>query len=357
MRRAGGAWGALLLLLTAMALSAGCVEHTPGGGEQGRVPMAVLGDSNSHSYQDRVSFPPGSGERGGAHRARTFQWTEVLARLRPEAIDPGPWEASGHSKPWVYLRSLIGLPEPRAPRKEDYRFNFANSGAGCSALAQGLYHQVPHLLAEMATAPDRWAHGVVVLRISNVDFGGADFLDALAADAAAPEPNAVIDRCVRHIDRAVANIRAAQPAVHIVLVGTFDEAHDPLDFERVKTRAALDNVAHGMDRFDNALRGIVKRTPGTSFFDDRAWFRGLWGGRAADGTPAYRTVRIGDRLAVSNSLGDGPEHALLADDHAGLVWNTLWAQALSQHLHDQAHLPVAPITDEEVRRFVLGLLG
>jgi len=46
------------------------------------IALAVLGDSGSHSYQDSLSFPPGSADRGGAFRARTFQWTEVLARLR-----------------------------------------------------------------------------------------------------------------------------------------------------------------------------------------------------------------------------------------------------------------------------------
>lgn len=39
------------------------------------VALAVLGDSDSHSYQDSLSFPPGSADRGGAYRARTFQWT------------------------------------------------------------------------------------------------------------------------------------------------------------------------------------------------------------------------------------------------------------------------------------------
>ncbi len=44
------------------------------------IPLAVLGDSNSQSYHDPVWFPMQNGERGGAFRSRTFQWTEVLAR-------------------------------------------------------------------------------------------------------------------------------------------------------------------------------------------------------------------------------------------------------------------------------------
>lgn len=53
------------------------------------IALAVLGDSSSHSYQDSKSFPLGSTSRGGAFRARTFQWTEVLARLRGNELNPG----------------------------------------------------------------------------------------------------------------------------------------------------------------------------------------------------------------------------------------------------------------------------
>lgn len=55
-----------------------------------RIALAVLGDSSSHSYQDSLSFPPGSADRGGAFHAHTFQWTEVLARLRGNELNPGP---------------------------------------------------------------------------------------------------------------------------------------------------------------------------------------------------------------------------------------------------------------------------
>ena len=37
------------------------------------ISVAVIGDSGSQSYQDKITFPPGSRERGGALRERTFQ--------------------------------------------------------------------------------------------------------------------------------------------------------------------------------------------------------------------------------------------------------------------------------------------
>ena len=57
-------------------------------------------------------------------------------------------------------------------------------------------------------------------------------------------------------------------------------------------------------------------------------------------------------LQVVHSLGDSPDHSMLADFHNGLVWNTLWAQAMAKHLHDVVKVPVAPISDEEVVRFI-----
>ena len=35
---------------------------------------------------------------------------------------------------------------------------------------------------------------------------------------------------------------------------------------------------------------------------------------------------------VRNTVGDEPRNAVIADGHAGLVWNVLWAQSLVAHL-------------------------
>ncbi|AOO82264.1 hypothetical protein [Bosea vaviloviae] len=93
------------------------------------IALAVLGDSSSHSYQDNLSFPPGSADRGGAFRARTFQWTEVLARLRGNELNPGPWVRWGQPGRVAWLRGAIGLHAGRTPRKEDYLYNFASPTA------------------------------------------------------------------------------------------------------------------------------------------------------------------------------------------------------------------------------------
>ena len=338
--------------LAALALMGGtpCFAQ-PAAAATGAVPMAVLGDSDSHSYQDSISFPAGSGERGGPYRPRTFQWAEVLARLRAGVIDPGPWEINGHNRLVATLGELADLPGVRAPRKQDYRFNVATSGAGCESLTEGAHRQVQPLLQRMAQDKARWRQGVVILRIGLINMTQPGFLDALSRDPAAPAQQKVVSNCLSHVTRAVEMIRAAFPQTHIVLVGVFNEANDPLQFGNFQSRTAMDNIDRGLDRYDIGLRELAARTPHASFFDDRAWFRSVWGQRGADGKPAYRDLKIGDRLTVTLSVGDEPTHGLTGDDHWGLAANAKWAQAMSRHLASSG-LPVRPIEDVEVERFV-----
>lgn len=349
-RRAPWLLGAAALAVLAVAGGAASLAQKAAPAT-GPVPMAVLGDSNTHSYQDSISFPPGSGLRGGPFHDRTFQWTEVLARLRAGVIDPGPWEVVGQNRVVAQLGAWADVAGARSPRKQDYRYNFASSGAGCGALTAGVHRQVQPLLDTMGQDPARWRQGVVILRIGLVQMADPAFLDALSRNPSAAAEQRVVDQCLQQVGRAVRMIRGAHAQTHIVLVGIFDDSNDPINFERWHSRAALDNIARGLDRYDAGLRDLAAGTTNVSFFDDRAWFRDLWGGRGPDGKPAYRELKIGDRLTVTLALGDAPSHALVGDDHWGLAVNAKWAQAMSRHLASVG-LPVRPIDDGEVRRFV-----
>ncbi|WID99322.1 hypothetical protein QO058_14435 [Bosea vestrisii] len=68
--------------------------------------------------------------------------------------------------------------------------------------------------------------------------------------------------------------------------------------------------------------------------------------------PKYRAVVVGGKLRITNTIGDEPSNAVLADDHAGLVWNALWAQSLVMRLREVFDLPLTLITDDELVRFV-----
>jgi hypothetical protein len=329
------------------------VASNPPGGVRG-FPLAVLGDSDSQSYQDRVLIGPNPSERGGVHRAATLQWTEALDRLRSKQVDSGAWGVWGTGRVLGRLRASVGLPA-RTPRKEDFEFNLAVSGAVCADL---LSSQVPALLALMDRAPQRWRDGVVVIRIGVNSFGLYGPLDALAHGDASGAVHRRIRACGGNIGVAVSALRSRHPQVGIVLVGIFDNAQWPPYFDHWHSAEALARISAGLDEFDHALQALAAADGRTAFFDDRRWFRQLWGERDAAGWPDYRAVSVaGSGLQVTHTTGDRPDHAMVADGHAGLVWNVLWARTLIDLLHDRFGARVDPVTDAEAGAFIRQTIG
>jgi hypothetical protein len=321
----------------------------------GSIPLAVLGDSNSHSYQDRLSFPVGAAVRGGALRASTFQWTEVLARLRPNQIDQGPWGAWGQRARVQVLRETLGMPAEQWPKKEDYRYNLAFTGSNCADLLSGRQQQARRLVELMDLEPERWKRGVVVIRMGTNDW--KPVLDQQARDPSAFEVVAARSRCADAIGGTVALIRAAHPATRILLVGISNEADDPAFHDRWRSAAESANINAALDGFNAAIRGIAKDHPNVAFFDDLAWSKSRWGARDQAGKPAFKTLVIGNLLRVTNTAGDTPDNALLADSHYGLAANTVWAQALVARLNEAFGLKLTPISDAEVLRFLESVIG
>ena len=312
-------------------------------------PVAVLGDSDSHSYRDRISFPPGSEERGAEYRDITLQWTEVLARLRGDALDLGAWGTYGTGRIPAFIAKKLGM-VVRKPRREDYRYNFAMSGAECSDLFDG-WQQVPALLKLIDTEPLRWEHGIVFVRIGINTFGKLKSMEGLARDPPDPEVIARIDSCIDAYRQTVATIRARHAGMRFVLVGIFDNLNWARYFERWQSPGEVAHIQKGLDRFDDALRAMAAADPNIAFFDDRAWFRARWGSRDANGRPAYRSVPFAG-LDVVNAEGNAPHNNVLRDGHAGLVWNVLWAQSLVRVLNERFALGVRDIDDDEAARFV-----
>jgi len=314
------ACGLMLALTLVMAAARAAPE------EGARIRLAVVGDSDSHSYHDRLRFNGEDGARGGVHHATTWQWTEALHRLRGGWIDQGEWAHHGSSGVVAQAAEWVGLPM-RAPEKEDFRYNFAVSGARCESLMGG-ERQVPQLVRLMDEEPEAWRGGVVVIRIGVNSFGQQDSLERLAADPDDPALSAAITRCISAMREAVQHLHKNHPQTRVVLVGIFDNSNIGDSALAPRAPAALRNIATALDRYDDALRAMAVRDTRIAFFDDRAWFASLWGSRGADGRPRYRDVEIGGRLRISNTQGDAPSNAVLADGHAGSAWNALWAGAL-----------------------------
>jgi hypothetical protein len=316
----------------------------------GSVRFAVLGDSDSQSFHDNLTLADPS-LRGGPYRATTWQWTEVLARLRGDQIDPGEWGAWGSGASRAYFDEAFGL-LARTPPKNDYRYNFAVSGATCSQLMGHPLRQAIRLVDLMNTEPQAWRDGIVLIRIGVNDIGGNDVLDALSRDPAASHPAALINACISAIGETVALIRKQHPDTYIALVGVLNNADWSVDFNNWQSAREIANINAGMDLFDNGLRKLAAENRHVAFLDDRAWFRSLWGQRDDQGRPRYKTVHLSPGWAITNTSGDDPHNAVLSDGHAGVVWNTLWAQHLVTSLNAAFGLHFKPIKDAEVIDFL-----
>lgn len=311
----------------------------------GKVSLAILGDSDSHSYHDEVSFPLGHAQRGGHFHDITWQWGEVLASLRPQTLDLGPWGQWGVWWPLALIQDHLGL-GGRAPAKQDFEFNFAQSGAGCRALIKG--KMASRLLHVMDRDAPRWERGVVVIRIGINDFGTQEALQALSSNPQAPSVMQDMDECLVQIKQTVSLIHSHHPRVNMVLVGSFDNSNWARWTHLWRSRQALDNIALGLDHFDGALKSLVAQDRRLAFFDDRAWFKARWGGRDAQGEPAYRPVVLGGKYQVLNTEGDHPANAGISDGHAGLVWNLLWAQSLVSLIDQSFDQRIGDIGQAEV---------
>lgn len=314
--------------------------------------LAVLGDSDSHAYGDTLSFPPGGPKRGGPHRASALQWTEVLARLRPGFVDQGAWGRHGTGPYPALARRVLGL-EFRTPRKEDFAFNFAVSGAGCDGLLRRASGQARQLRRVIERDPAAWRGGAAVIRIGVNDLGTAEALDRFAAEGVSPATRAAVAACTGPVMTAVGLLEEVAPDLHVVLVGVLDNADWPRWSGRWQDPRALANIHAVLDLHDGELRRFAAERSNRAFHDDRAWFRARWGGRGPDGRPAYRALHLPGAITVTPTEGDAPGNLVLADGHASTAVNALWARALVELLDARFGAGIPPITDEELA----GLLG
>ncbi|WP_028202108.1 SGNH/GDSL hydrolase family protein [Paraburkholderia nodosa] len=316
----------------------------------GRVRLAVLGDSNSQSYHDTLMLGDPHA-RGGQWRATTWQWTEVLAQLRGDQIDQGKWGVWGTGKYRAIASEALGA-LARTPPKQDYRYNFAVSGATCSQLMGQSQRQAIRLVDLMDTEPQAWRGGIVFIRIGDNDLSSHELFDELSRDPTASHPAAVIDACITSIGDAVALIRKYHPDTYVVLSTAASGADWPGEFESWQSAREIANIDAGIDRFNNGLRALAAADRHVYVLEDEAWFRSMWGQRDDQGRPNYKTVHLAPGWAITNTSGDDPHNVFLSDSHAGVVWNTLWTQYFVTSLNAAFGLHIKPITDADVVDFL-----
>lgn len=334
-------------MVAVIAMLAGCTD--PPKMADDRIPLAILGDSDSHSYGDRLLLGPEL--RGGPEfRATTLQWTEILNRLRGDHIDLGPWGVWGQRYRWVLPRRLL-VGSGRYPPKEDFRYNFAISGARCEDLTEGRNQQLPSLLA-LLRASEGWARGIVVIRIGINSLSEDPQLESYAQHGLNPAAKSEVDGCLAVIQEAVRQILRANEGTRVVVVGILEDISSPLQQGRFESAAEVAGIRAVLDYFDGQLMVLAETSPRIEFIDDRGWWYEHWGGRSADGILESRQVSLGGRIPITNTIGNHPSNAILADEHAGTVVNGLWAKQLIDRLNESFQLGLEPITTIEIAKLV-----
>jgi len=312
-----------------------------------RIAFAVLGDSDSHSFHDSVMLTDPKW-RGAEFRNVTYQWTEIIARLRSDQIDMGEWGIWGAPGRVAQLVGFFGF-EDRAPRKQDYRFNFAISGAKCNGLTEGMSRQVQRLLYLMDLAPTRWQNGIISIRIGINSIGTHQALVDFAAHGVSEQNRQQVAECTNYIAEAVRLIREKHKTTRILLVGILSNADYIPELSRWRSGEEIHNIDAVLDIFDNTLREMADRDPNILFWDDRAWFRKYFGSRDDSGLPNYRDVCL-ESVPVHYTLGNAPDNAVLGDGHAGTVWNGLWAKDVLRELNQRFGYRFTPIQESDIAR-------
>ena len=314
-----------------------------------KVPLAVLGDSDSHSYQDTVSFPANSDKRGGTFRASTYQWTELLDQLRGRELSLGQWGVWGTNGKLARLMDVLGL-GGRSPQKMDFQFNFAQSGAECQALTQGRMAQ--RLISLMDQQSQAWEQGIVVIRIGVNDLGTEEILDQMAKGLDTDLIRERMSFCSQQVQKALTLLHKYHPKTHVVLVGLFNNANWARLINRWSTTSEQGCVSQMVEQYNALLRAMVR--PGQiSYFDDAKWFEAQWGSRTPDGKPDYKTVTVMNGWPTTNSVGDHPSNATVVDGHAGTIWNLKWAQALIDHINANTSIKLSKLSDDELAQFLV----
>ena len=360
-------WIPILLLGLGVAAVVAVLAYDGRGSEPTRVagdpriPIAMMGDSDTEPYQKHTSiwtaFRRAEDLPGGDYNDITWQWPEVLARIRTDQVDLGPWGFWGVPRPFALtrVRELLGQ-RWRGPYRETFRHSLAWASP-CWSIVRGPWAQAPQLRDLMDENPAAWRRGVVVIRIGVGTFGMVEHLAPLAKAADDPQERDQIDECVAAYEQAIVLLREHHPDLRFVVVGVLNNADWTKYLHLWHSPAELANISTGLDRFDNGLRQLARRHPGVAFFDDRAWFARHWGGRGADGEPAYRYVDIPGTPRVGNTAGNAPHNAVLANQHAGTVWNVLWVQALVDLMRNELGVvELTPIGDDEKATFIRAAL-
>lgn len=312
-------------------------NYTPG-----RVPIIVLGDSDSHSYRDSYLGI----HRGGKYHNVTFQWTEILERLRWSEVDLGQFGLWGTRGTFYRIRKFLGL-DARMPRKQDFEYNFAVSGATCDTLSPQSYLKQSYMATLLMNKnPGYWNNGLVIIRIGINDLGQWPQLKKYVDGNITPQIKQPILNCIAQVQDAVSLIRANQSSIRIILLGIMDNSNWP-------PVMPLDDTGHRninkvLDIYDNGLRSIARKEANILFVEDRKWVEQIIGYWNSEKYIGHREINLGGKTNITNTKGDNPHNIVLNDEHSSTVLNGLWIRHLLHEINNRFGAGFTPLLDSEI---------
>lgn len=300
--------------------------------------ISVLGDSDSHYYDDFLDQL----QRGGEFHDYALGWPELWSRLRPGEVNFGPLGHWGTGYRLARLRDQLGL-LGRAPAKYDYQNNYAVSGLKCESLQSSWPYQARWLIKQLGTDPPD--HGLVVIRIGVNDLGQLESQDEHAADGLTDSAMRRVKSCTEHIIAAAKAIAAASPQIRIALLGMARDYNLDIEAASRFNAAQAARIESVFSEFDGQLNAFAQQAPNVLFINDHDWHVARVGSRL-DRPPAASFAVAG--LQVLNRRGDHPQHLILADRHAGTLYNGLWLNHVIEQLNAGFGLSLTTLTEQEL---------
>ncbi len=303
--------------------------------------IAVLGDSDSHSYRDKYD----NKARGGNYHSVTFNWPALWDRFRSDEINLGAYGVWGSEARIAKVKYWLGL-SGRTPKKLDFEYNYAYSGARCRSLLKTWPYQARSFMEQLKKHPKQWDNGLVIIRIGVNDLGQEEEMDRWAQTGLDKFARDAVAECVGHIVQATNQILEVHASVRVALIGICRDYNITTTFENWPHQQQVINIEEVLNHFDESLMNYAKGSDRVDYLNDYQWLVDRFGSRLTN-TLRFKTT-LANKLTITNDKGDHPSHLVLKDNHAGTVYNGLWLNNMISQLDQIYKLNLTPLTEEEI---------
>ncbi|MFT6988283.1 MAG: hypothetical protein ACJASL_000245 [Paraglaciecola sp.] len=305
------------------------------------IPIAVLGDSDSHNYHDQYD----NKARGGDYHSVTFNWPTLWDKFRSQEINMGIYGTWGTHYRIARIKHWLGL-TGRAPKKLDYNYNYAVSGLRCESLLQGWPYQAKWLIKRLESEATHWNNGLVVIRISVNDLGSTEQLVTWGNTGLNKHAQEVVTNCVTQINEAIDQILSIHSSVKVAVMGMCRDCNITDTYTVWPKLSQIENRNQVLSLFDKKLINYASQHNRVLFIDDVKWLSKRYGDRHHE--PINFETKLANKIKIISRQGNHPSNLILADYHAGTVYNGLWLNNLIDQLNTGFQLHLSPLTEEEI---------